>query len=499
MQKIITLVLAAALIFTAFPLAGISAYAEEISGKCGDNLSYTIKDGTLTISGTGDMSNLEMEDAFAIKYKGLIENLVLEKGMTSISGSAFTLLKTQSEIIIPDTVKEIGTYAFAYTNVETVTIPVSVEEIGYHVFEGAPLKTVNYGGSKSQWDKITKSYGIFPDGTLIKFASGSAASETYKSEEEPPAASDIITGKCGENLTYTIQNGTLSIRGSGKMTDFESYDASGWNEHSYKIQKIVLESGMTNIGDYAFYCILAQSKIAIPNTVKEIGDYAFSGADFKSVTIPESVTKIGKFAFSIEKLSDIYYEGSKEQWDKIETGDLAITDGTVIHFASGLECSEIYDAGSETDKYYGGEEITGSCGENLTYTIKDGVLTISGTGAMREYGTDLTEWQTYLDLELVLEEGITGISDYSFAFMELKTESLVIPKSVKKIGEGAFYMNNFKSVTIPAGVTEIGADAFYSSELTDIYYEGSLEQWEQNNFSDAFAEGTTLHYNSSIG
>ena len=108
MKKRIVLVLAALLCMTA--LLCFAASAEEISGTCGENLTWTFKDGTLTISGTGEMAS----DADLIwwDYRKEIKQVVIEDGVTEISHSAFSNLRELTSATIPESVNKIGSYAF---------------------------------------------------------------------------------------------------------------------------------------------------------------------------------------------------------------------------------------------------------------------------------------------------------------------------------------------------------------------------------------------------
>ena len=106
------------------------------------------------------------------------------------------------------------------------------------------------------------------------------------------------TGTCGANLEWTLDDaGTLTIKGNGGMSNY-SYGSNPWNGNA-AINSVVIENGVTSIGDWAFSGCSSLTSVTIPDNVTSIGEYAFSGCSkLTSVTIGDSVTSIGNYAFS---------------------------------------------------------------------------------------------------------------------------------------------------------------------------------------------------------
>ncbi len=72
---------------------------------------------------------------------------------------------------------------------------------------------------------------------------------------------------------------------------FFNYDEPWYSQRS-KIKKVIIEQGVTNIGNGAFYNCTRITSITIPNSVTSIGDYVFRGCSgLTSITIPNSVTR----------------------------------------------------------------------------------------------------------------------------------------------------------------------------------------------------------------
>ena len=118
------------------------------------------------------------------------------------------------------------------------------------------------------------------------------------------------------------------------------------------------------------------------------------------------------------------------------------------------------------------------CGDNLTWTLVDRVLTISGTGAMADYTyNSYAPWSNYcLSIQsVIIRDGVTSIGDDAFTYCYSLT-SITIPNSVTSIGNQAFYKcSSLTSVTIPNSVTSIGVGAFYGcSSLTSITIPNSV-------------------------
>ena len=124
----------------------------------------------------------------------------------------------------------------------------------------------------------------------------------------------------------------------------------------------------------------------------------------------------------------------------------------------------------------------GNNGDNLTWILDDeGVLTISGTGAMANWEND-SPWHENQDIKSVMiEDGVTSIGHNAF-FRCSGLANITFPNSVKSIGVNAFYVcSGLTSIKIPNSVTSIGEGAFYvCSGLTSIKIPNSvtsIETW----------------------
>lgn len=143
--------------------------------------------------------------------------------------------------------------------------------------------------------------------------------------------SNIVAGKCGENVYYELNKstGTLRIYGKGKMSDYgkniDDYYAPWIKEYKSVIKQVSIESGITSIGDAAFSGSIYNSswvcenlsQLKIAETVTEIGEGAFCCCkNLKNIVIPNSVTTIKRNAFGGTSLSDITWGSSVQTVEK---------------------------------------------------------------------------------------------------------------------------------------------------------------------------------------
>lgn len=114
----------------------------------------------------------------------------------------------------------------------------------------------------------------------------------------------LLLGRAGGNSgsvespwSYSPSTETLYIKYDGPMPDFNGWGESPWSD--LKIKKVVIEDGVTKIGDAAFVSLDYLTSVEIPDSVKSIGNSAFAACSrLRQISIPDSVTEIGNFAFS---------------------------------------------------------------------------------------------------------------------------------------------------------------------------------------------------------
>jgi hypothetical protein len=108
----------------------------------------------------------------------------------------------------------------------------------------------------------------------------------------------VEQGTCGDNAIWELTDtGKLIVSGTGEMTEYASKASSPFYQKTF--DTIVIKSGITKIGKYAFPQCQNVTSVEIANTVTAIGQYAFNGCSgLQSITIPDSVTTISQSAFN---------------------------------------------------------------------------------------------------------------------------------------------------------------------------------------------------------
>ena len=435
------------------------------SGECGENLTCELTDdGVLTISGTGSMTDYSASSAPWRENRSSIKTVVIETGVTTVGDYAFYGCTNLVTVTIPEGVASVGNRAFAYCiNLASITIPTSMTNIGPYAFDDcSSLKSV-YISDMAAWCEIafrTKSFDY--------------AHDLY------------LDGKLVTELS--IPEGVTSIG------NYAFYNCN-------RLTNIVLPDSVTSIGDSAFCGCTGLTSVTIPASMTSIGSNAFSHCSgLTSVTIPDSVTSIGPSAFyDCSALTDVYYGGSRAEWNKIGIigrNNDQLT-GATIHYAKTDPTATPTQTPMPTPIVPSPTATpaappvptSGTCGENLTWKIEDGVLTISGTGAMTDYSwcrDPATPWGVPFK-SVVIESGVTSIGNSAFYGSSLT--SITIPDSVTSIGDYAFhYCMSLTSVKIPDGVTRICQKVFQDcSSLTSVEIPDSVASIGSNAFYNCTA------------
>ena len=256
-------------------------------------------------------------------------------------------------------------------------------------------------------------------------ASSTVASSTTASSLSQNAADLIDSGSCGKNATWELyKDGTLYIKGTGAMQDYNwNYNettkivttGAPWHDsHSASVKKLVVEDGITSIGNDAFSDCESLVSAELAEGITSIGDGTFTACrDLEKINIPNSVTSIGYDAFySCWALTSLELPSGLSKLESSAVSFTAIKELTVPH---GVKVVDSY---------------------------------------LAAYNDNLTT--------VTLEEGVEEIWHRAFWRCE-KLNNITIPRSVKKIeGEAFLECTSLKSVTISKNCN-VASDAFPST------------------------------------
>lgn len=106
-------------------------------------------------------------------------------------------------------------------------------------------------------------------------------------------------GSCGENASWELNNGTLTITGSGHISDYSKENPAPWSEKSNEITALVINDGITDIGSWSFTKLTELKSIYLPSSLKSIGERAFYGSTLPEyLKLPSGIKTIGNGAFN---------------------------------------------------------------------------------------------------------------------------------------------------------------------------------------------------------
>ncbi len=327
-------------------------------------------------------------------------------------------------------------------------------------------------------------YSTTPSGVTVTYKGGSALSAAYKGDIVIPSSVEY------DGSTYSVTS----------IGDYAFYGCSG-------LTSITIPNSVTSIGDFAFNACSGLTSITIPNSVTSIGDYAFCGCTgLTSITIPNSVTSIGNMAYQYcFNLTSITIPNSVtsigDEAFGYCSGLASITIGnnvTSIGLNAFRNCTGLTSITIPNSVTNIGSSAFEGCSGLTSITIPNSVTSIGSSAFKGCSGlTSITIPNSVTSIgydafygcsgltSICVDEGNTVYDSRENCNAIIQTEtneliagcqSTIIPNSVKRIGNSAFYgCNGLTSITIPNSVTNIGSSAFEGcSGLTSITIPNSV-------------------------
>ena len=295
-------------------------------------------------------------------------------------------------------------------------------------------------------------------------------------------AADVpASGICGENITWEIEDGVLTLTGSGATYDYQE-GARHWDRTlTADVEKVVIEEGITRIGNYCFNEFETANyvvKVELPETLVSIGEWAFyNSPDIKIDSLPDSLEYIGERAFNntritkamfppkMDWLPDGCYANTRIEEIEIPERIRKIGDGC---FAACFELRSCIFPDTDI-------EIGSACFAGCNH------LRIRLPNTMTALPDGLFRGCKYLN-KVEIPPGVTEIGESCFASAGLKWVD--IPAGCTKLGDACFSQTKLESVVIPDGVTELPDSCFAGcAQLKSVSFPDTVTRIGKNCFS----------------
>ncbi len=332
------------------------------------------------------------------------------------------------------------------------------------------------------------------------------------------AENAVHSGKCGKDLTWTLENGVLTIEGLDNMENYSSAASTPWADYALEIGIVKLPDELTSIGDYAFAGCKNLTEIELPKKLKSIGYYAFDGCqNLKEITIPHQLEALSIFTFrgctnlakvnfsansTIDTIGAYAFYGCRslksidfpQSLKTIRQAAFEYTGLVNVKFNYDLEtiydsafdaCHDLVSVEIDRNVSSIGDWVFDEC-ENLreinvangnaSYSSVDGVLFNKGKTILIKYpaGHERTHYS--------IPSGVTEITRCAFSETQ-HLASVSIPSSVKTINQNVF-------------------DVTAKSGFTDVFYDGSTESWANISIASNGNDGLStavIHYGGKCG
>ena len=425
----------------------VTSIGESAFYGCSSLTSITIPDSVTSIGNSAfsycsRLTSIMIPDSvtsigdYAFRNCSSLTSITIPNSVTSIGNNTFRLCKSLTIITIPDSVTSIGESAFDNCkNLKTISLSCKsslkrsdfggqADLVSYasHTLNKTEAKaaTCTEDGNNEYWTCEHCGKYFLSDDTNPETATAVEQSETIlpaiqhknaelrnasePTETSPGYSGDRYCPDCDtvfekgytywneDNLTWKLDaDGTLTISGTGAMKNYDSKKNRNPVYNNSNVKTVVIEDGVTSIGNYAFTYCVSLTSITIPDSVTSIGYYAFFYCkSLTSITIPDSVTSIGNYAF---------------------------------FYCRNLTSITIPDSVTSI-----GNDAFSGCRSLTSITIPDSVTSIGNSSF--SYCISLTS--------ITIPNSVTSIGTYAFSNCWYLT-SITIPDSVTSIGKSAFY------------------------------------------------------------
>lgn len=476
------------------------------SGTCGERLAWRLEMNssgkyTLIIEGSGNMvESYSATNQPWKEYCSAISSVSLPQGLTSIASGAFRSFSGLGYIDIPDSVTKIGSLAFANSGLKEavisgnvafldtstfnacpnmlkvkicdgvksigatcfmnnralceIEIPASVETIGKNAFRTcSALKTIYYGGTKEQWDKMIAA----SDATVGTAING--GNIQIKCEEEMPES------------VYSIKTDVETMNYNGWVITNETGGTISVSKTEAKRGDSVVVSIKANKGYKVSDFVVMYDKDTVDPFVKE---YYVSDGDYKFVMPGDDVAVW--VSFRSDKC------GPNLTWNMSKNPDSGLYQLTIqgtgeMYYYDAIIHEPWYEMKAEIDSVSLPDGITGLCNNAFLYSTKLGEICLPDS--LQSLG-DLTFGCAALREVKIPASALSGYSERCF-YKCLLLERVEIAEGAEKMDYGLLEgCENLKEIVIPASMSKIGDNVLNECRaLRTVYYGGTKQQWKK--------------------
>ena len=253
----------------------VCAKKAEYSGKCGKNAYWKIKNGVMTVSGKGAVTDATWKRD--VYWVATPSRLVIKSGITSIGSGVFSVDENQEDLFekgisLPNTLKTIGNYAFYQVAIKNLVIPKSVITIGEHAFYDTNIVNLTILGNVKVIGKDAFSYNADLTKATIKGNVGTISEDAFEACWNLPG-----------------------IKFEGKIGNLEK----GAFRNCWSLKEMTIPEGITVIPEQAFMKCLSLERVNLPSTLTTIEKEAFLNCNrMTQCSIPAGVTAIKEGAFN---------------------------------------------------------------------------------------------------------------------------------------------------------------------------------------------------------
>ncbi len=414
-------------------------------------------------------------DEGAFKDDILLSTINTPSTITDIGAYAFYNCQSLASLTIPELVTQINDYTFAHCyTLASVKVNGTIESIGYYAFYRTILSDFDFKEGLT-----TIEQGAFESNKLTEIVLPSTL--TYIGEQAFSKNADLTSLSMPDSVS-TVR--AYAFAETGEKLDvvvrYNSGTVAANMLENTPITSVIIEDGITAIGDYSFAYCNNLSKITFPETLQTIGSHSFfENRKYSEITLPKNVTSIGTYAFArgyaLKKLTipdsvqtigeSAFYRGS----DKDTVPDVTV----VIYYNGGVICDNLLDAQHMNhvfvnDNIYSLGNNAFSNATNLETVSLPDTISSCGTQCFYNSSTELyirnvdgliddSVYREKLSGVNYLETNDTNIGSYAFYgntnYYDLKVNNGLI-------GDYAFAENTWLNDVQINGVTDIGDYAF---------------------------------------